>query len=126
MIKKHEQFAPCPNSPNCVSSKSKKSASSIEPLHYEGEEHPFTLIIPIIENMSRASLITQEENYLRFEFRSMLFSFIDDVEFSYDPENHLIHMKSASRSGYLDFGVNRKRLERIRKHFNRNLRPVLP
>lgn len=117
MTNKREKFAPCPSSPNCVSSKSDAVPHAIKPLHYEGKEHPFTLLLPILENMSRTSVITQEENYLHVEFRSMLFSFVDDVEFSYEPENHLVHMRSASRSGYFDFGVNRKRLERIRKHF---------
>ena len=122
MLKKHERFAPCPNSPNCISSKSDDSSHAIEPLHYDGEEHPFPILLSVIENIPRTSLITQEGNYIHVEFRSMLFSFVDDVEFSYDAEKHLIHMRSASRSGYFDFGANRKRLERIRKHFNLRIR----
>ncbi|MFT4552067.1 MAG: hypothetical protein ACI9S8_000689 [Chlamydiales bacterium] len=118
MTKKHEKFVPCPNSPNCINSKSDNPTHTIDPLLYEGKEHPFSLLIPIIEKMSGTSIITQEENYLHVEFRSMLFSFVDDVEFSYEAENKLIHIRSASRSGYYDFGANRKRLERIRKHFN--------
>ena len=61
--------------------------------------------------------VTVEDNYLHFEFRSAFFGFVDDVEFLIDPEDHIIHFRSASRAGYSDLGVNRRRMEQLRKAF---------
>ena len=56
-------------------------------------------------------------DYIHAEFRSLVFQFVDDVEFYFPPEKSIIHVKSASRSGYYDFGVNRRRVERVRAAF---------
>lgn len=71
----------------------------------------------IMKKMPRVKAITEEESYLHFEVRSMFFRFVDDVEFSHDKSEGLIHMKSGARKGYYDFGVNRRRLEKVRKEF---------
>jgi len=68
--------------------------------------------------MKRSRIITASPDYLHAEFRTFL-GFVDDVEFYIDGEQHLIHMRSASRLGYWDFGVNRRRLEAIRVEFDR-------
>jgi hypothetical protein len=62
----------------------------------------------------------QTDDYLHVEFKSKLMGFVDDVEF-YFPDSAVIHMRSASRVGYSDFGVNRRRLEKIRKRFQNRL-----
>ena len=67
--------------------------------------------------MKRAKIITDEGDYLYAEFTSLIFRFVDDVEFSFDDGNKLIHFRSASRLGYSDLGANRKRMEEIRKGF---------
>jgi len=69
----------------------------------------------IMKKMPRVKTITEEESYLHFEVRSIFFRFVDDVEFSHDKNAGLIHMKSAAQKGYYDFGVNRRRLEEVRK-----------
>lgn len=69
----------------------------------------------VVAEMPRAKIVILENNYLHVEFRSAFFRFVDDVEFLIDPEEQLIHFRSASRVGYSDFGVNRDRMERIRK-----------
>jgi uncharacterized protein (DUF1499 family) len=56
------------------------------------------------------------------EFRSRVFGFVDDVEFFFPAGQRVIHVRSASRTGYSDFGVNRKRIERMR----RQLEAALP
>ena len=58
-----------------------------------------------------------EPDYIRAEFRSRIFQFVDDVEFLFENQGNVIHVKSASRTGYSDFGVNRKRVEKIRAAF---------
>jgi uncharacterized protein (DUF1499 family) len=67
--------------------------------------------------MRRAKVITDTGDYIHAEFTSRLFRFVDDVEFSFDDTNKLINFRSASRKGYSDLGVNRKRMEEIRKRF---------
>jgi uncharacterized protein (DUF1499 family) len=62
-------------------------------------------------------VVTVKANYIHAEFRSRLFGFVDDVEFSFDEDPKTVHLRSASRTGYYDFGVNRKRMERIRAQF---------
>jgi uncharacterized protein (DUF1499 family) len=68
--------------------------------------------------MPRTDIVTLEEDYIHAECRSRIFGFVDDVEFWFDGANGVIHFRSASRMGYSDLGVNRKRMERIRKEFS--------
>ena len=112
------KFSPCPDSPNCVSSRSADKARFVEPLHYSGNrEDARQKLINILENTKRVRLVKAETEYLHAEFRSFLFRFVDDVEFYFVPEETIIHVKSASRTGYYDFGVNRRRVERLRSAF---------
>ncbi len=113
-----DRLAPCPNSPNCVSSQAGGGYHAIPPITYSGSrEDVLETLKALIQKMKRSRIITVSPDYLRAEFRSFL-GFVDDVEFSIDQEHHLIHMRSASRLGYWDLGVNRRRLEAIRAQFN--------
>jgi uncharacterized protein (DUF1499 family) len=67
--------------------------------------------------MERCTLVKADTEYIHAEFRSALFSFVDDVEFLFDDSAKLIHFRSAARTGYYDFKVNRNRMEDIRKRF---------
>ena len=67
--------------------------------------------------MPRTKLVAESRHYLHYEFRSFLFRFVDDVELLVDQENAAIQFRSASRLGYSDFGVNRQRMEEIRRRF---------
>ena len=113
-----EGLAPCPDSPNCVSSLAPDDKHKIEPLSYQGSrKQAREKIKAVIQKMENARLVTDTDDYLHVEFRSRWFKFVDDVEF-WLPENlNLIHIRSASRLGYSDFGVNRKRTERLRTLF---------
>jgi len=66
----------------------------------------------------QAGLALEEGDYLHAEARSLLFRFVDDVEFLFDADKQVIHVRSASRTGYSDLGVNRRRVERIRRAFS--------
>lgn len=113
------RLAPCPDSPNCVSSQSPPGPHAIEPLALrQGSDQALLCIKNIVSSLKRARITAEEGTYLRAEFRTLL-GFVDDVEFEVDTPSGLIHMRSASRLGYWDLGVNRRRLERIRSAFNR-------
>jgi uncharacterized protein (DUF1499 family) len=68
----------------------------------------------VIQNLPKTKIITETENYLYAEFTSALMGFVDDVEFLLDEEQKVIHVRSASRLGQSDLGVNRQRIETIR------------
>jgi uncharacterized protein (DUF1499 family) len=67
----------------------------------------------VIEAMPRAKIVREEPGYLHAEFTSKIFGFVDDVEFVIDEQRRRIDFRSASRVGYYDFGVNRKRMDDI-------------
>jgi uncharacterized protein (DUF1499 family) len=68
----------------------------------------------VIRSLPRAKLVDEDESYLHYEFTSLLLRFVDDVEFVFDDEAKTIHFRSASRTGYGDLGVNRRRMEELR------------
>ena len=109
----------CPDSPNCVSSQSGDPRHAIAPIRYEGTaEKARELLIKVVSGMKRSRIVISEKLYLHAEFTSAFFRFVDDVEFLLDDGKKLIHVRSASRVGYSDFGVNRKRVEEIRTRFD--------
>jgi uncharacterized protein (DUF1499 family) len=113
-----KRLSPCPDSPNCVSSQSTDPARFIEPLRYTGNRADARQkLIDLLKNSKRTRLISVEMNYIYAEFRSLMFNFVDDVEFYFFSEDRTIHVRSASRNGYYDFGVNRRRVERLRAAF---------
>ena len=119
------RLADCPTSPNCVCSQASDPDHQIEPFRFEGSSaEALTRLQSIVAAMSGARLVTADERYLHAEFTSRLFRFVDDVEFSIDPGTQTIQVRSASRVGRSDLGVNRQRLEEIRRRFDeaRNLR----
>jgi uncharacterized protein (DUF1499 family) len=109
----------CPDSPNCVSSQSADPRHAIDPLRYEGTVGKAReLLIEAVSGMKRARMTVVEERYLQAEFTSPLLRFVDDVEFLLDDGAKTIHVRSASRVGYSDLGVNRRRVEEIRSRFD--------
>ena len=112
------RLSPCPDSPNCVSSQSTNPARFIEALSYTGNlTDARQKLIELLEDSKRTRLISVETDYIHAEFRSLIFNFVDDVEFYFSSEDRIIHVRSASRTGYYDFGVNRRRVERLRGIF---------
>lgn len=111
------RLAPCPDRPNCVSSQAADPARYVEPLTYEGSrEAARQRLKQVITGMPRAVITEESPDYIRAEFTSAIMRFVDDVEFYFPPEP-VIQVRSASRLGYSDLGVNRKRVETIRKRF---------
>lgn len=71
----------------------------------------------ILRGLPRITIVQRETGYLRVEFRSLVFRFTDDAEFSFDDAARLIHFRSGARTGYSDFGVNRARMGKIAAAF---------
>jgi uncharacterized protein (DUF1499 family) len=103
-----------PASPNAVSSQA-ADAHQIAPLGYKGSpEQAMQALRTIIEGTPNTRIVEAKPDYLYVEYASSLLGFVDDVEFYFPPGANIIHVRSASRLGYSDLGVNRKRIEDIR------------
>jgi len=115
-------LAPCPKSPNCVSSVDPMDKHYVEPLRYAGnKDSAYQKLINLIASQQRARIVIKEANYLRAEFKSAILQFVDDVEFLFSADQPVIDVRSASRVGYYDYGVNRRRIEYIRNRWNQDL-----
>ena len=114
------RLAPCPGSPNCVSTQADREQQRMDSISLTIDTaDAMTALKRVVSAMSRAEIISADDNYLHAEFTSALFRFVDDVEFFLDREQRAIHFRSASRSGRSDFGVNRKRMQAIVSAFQR-------
>ncbi|MBW4684258.1 MAG: DUF1499 domain-containing protein [Komarekiella atlantica HA4396-MV6] len=113
------KLAPCPNSPNCVSSQSSDATHQIAPLSISNSEGAIATLKGIIQSLPRTKIITESQDYLYAEFKSALMGFVDDVEFYLDRKTNVIHVRSASRLGQSDLGVNRQRIETIRANLKK-------
>lgn len=109
------RFAPCGSRPNCVSSLSDDPARRVAPLPVSGDPAAaFAAARAAVAALPRIRVVVDEEGYLRAECRSAVFGFVDDLELRLDSERRAIDVRSASREGYSDLGVNRRRVERLR------------
>lgn len=107
---KNGKLTPCPGTPNCVNSQSSDAQSKIAPLPMMA----ISDLRKIIESMEKTTIIEETDNYLYAEFQTPLMGFVDDVEFYLDSAANVVQVRSASRLGQSDAGVNRKRVEEIR------------
>lgn len=113
----NDALRPCPNKPNCVSSESEQPYASIDPIGYSlSDEQAWSDIGSSVQDAG-GSIKQQGNDFLWATFTSRVFRFVDDVEVRMDKNKKLIHIRSASRAGHSDFGVNRKRVEKIRSLF---------
>ena len=113
------KLAPCPMTPNCVCSESFGSTPpSISPFPFSGS--PAHAMANVREAVIAAggTITTESEVYLAATFRSSFFKFVDDAEFRLSAEDSVIHIRSASRTGHSDLGVNGKRAALIRSKFD--------
>lgn len=107
---KDGKLTPCPSTPNCVSSQTEDSRFKIAPL--PGVK--ISQVKQVIQRIEGTTIIKETDNYLYAEFKSKFMGYVDDVEFYLDTNANVIHVRSASRLGKSDLGVNRKRIEAIR------------
>jgi len=111
------KLRPCPGTPNCVVSENSGKDSYIEPLTFSGEpgaawEHAKEALTGLGGRIEKNT-----GDYLWATFRSRIWRFVDDTELRLDAAGKVIHVRSASRVGKGDLGVNRKRIERLRNLF---------
>lgn len=117
------QLMPCPDSPNCVNSQQSAADEehAIQPIEFVGtRQQAQAKILHVLKDEERANIVVVEDDYIRVEFTSQIMRFVDDVEFYFPStasDSITIHVRSASRIGKSDFGVNRERIELIRNKF---------
>jgi uncharacterized protein (DUF1499 family) len=118
------RLAPCASSPNCVSSQATDDKHRIEPLRYTvSRAEAMAIVARAIAAMPRTRIVKQTDTYLHAEFTTAVLRFVDDVEFVVNDDAKLVHVRSASRVGYSDLGVNRRRVEAIRERVAAQLAP---
>ena len=117
-----KDLAPCPESPNCVFTRAQDEGHGIAPFRYQRSlVDAKAALKSIVLSLPRTTLVKEDETYLHIEFTSLLLRFVDDVELVFEDETKTVHFRSASRTGYSDFGVNRRRMEGIRKRIEGKL-----
>jgi uncharacterized protein (DUF1499 family) len=115
---KDGKLAPPKRTPNSVSSQADQADAEhyIAPIAFKGDAiAAMAAARKAVESMPGATVIRHEGGYLYAEFRTRLMRFVDDVEFAFDEKAGLLHVRSASRLGRRDFGVNRARVESLRR-----------
>ncbi len=113
------RLRPCPDSPNCVSSESDRPSSHVEPLTFKGPaEKAWSDLRETLREMG-GTIQEEKDSYLWATFTSNIFRFVDDMEFRMVSAGGLIHVRSGSRKGYSDLGVNRRRVEKLRALFSK-------
>ena len=109
------RLAPCPSSPNCVSSDATDGVHSIAAYRIRGDaDAAWTGLVSHLAELPRVEVVSDEGGYLQAVFTTRLMRYRDDVEFQLDPVAGVIRVRSASRIGHGDMGVNRERIESIR------------
>ena len=112
------RLKPCPNSPNCVSSLADDPGQRIDPFPLSGPPaETLAGLARAIGTFPRTAIVFNGEGCLRAEFRTRL-GFVDDLELLVDEAQGVVQVRSASRTGYWDLGVNRKRVEALRKVYS--------
>jgi uncharacterized protein (DUF1499 family) len=108
------QLKPCPNKPNCVSSLA-DDEHAIAPFEIkDGTTLNPQQVANLIEQLDTHVSVIFDEHRVHAEITSRVFGFVDDLDLLLQPEQNLIHVRSASRTGHYDFGVNRRRVEKLR------------
>lgn len=115
---KEGRLTACPDTPNCVCSQAASTDAEhyIAPIAYKtAPAEAMAKLKSVIEGMERTKVINETGDYLYAEFTTALMGYVDDVEFYLDPSTPgRLQVRSASRLGKSDLGVNRKRIETIR------------
>ena len=113
-------LTPCPPTPNCVNSESKVPVQHVEPLQVK-QNAAVTLekLTAVLKSMPRIRIIQSDTHYLRAEATSAVWRFVDDLEFLVKETTNGVEVRSASRLGHSDLGVNKTRIEHIRTEYDK-------
>ena len=108
-------LAPCPDTPNCVSSDAKDTEHQIQSYTLAlAPDEAWQAVRETMLKLPRTNIVTESDGYLHAESRSAVFGFVDDLELHLRPAAGFIAIRSKARLGHSDFGVNRKRIEQLR------------
>ena len=113
---KEGRLAPCPSSPNCVSSDAEDQAHRVEPFRIAAPaERTWETLREVVAALPRTLVVKATGDYLHAECASAIMGFVDDLELHLRSPEGTIAVRSASRVGYSDLGVNTNRVERLRQ-----------
>ncbi len=105
----------CPTSPNCVVSQNGDEKHAIDPIPYHVDrDQAKETLLKVLTVVPRTEVVEETDNYIHALSKSRIFKFTDDVEFYFPSDENVIHVRSASRVGESDLGVNKRRIEQIR------------
>ena len=111
-------LAACPDKPNCVCSQEAAGDHRIEALPFTGDaDAAFRQAVEAAKTLPGARLVEQQDGYARVECVTRVCGFVDDLELLLEADQNVIHVRSASRVGYSDLGVNRARVDALRQRF---------
>ena len=85
----------------------------------EAPELAFARVKALLGQTPRTVILEATDEYLHVLCRTLVFRFPDDLKCLLCPQDHVIHVGSASRYGFYDLGVNRRRVERLRRRLQR-------
>jgi len=109
------RLSPCPKTPNCVSS-DEPGSHFVEPLRLAARpEVAWREIRDLIKATPQTRIVTETDVFLHVEYRVFLTPFVDDVELELRASENIVAIRSASRAGTFDLGINRRRLEELRR-----------
>jgi uncharacterized protein (DUF1499 family) len=110
------RLAPCPGKPNCVCSDDSDPDRRVSPYRLKAApQEAWESLLTLMTELPRVKVVAASDTDIEAEVKSRIFGFVDDVVFQLRPEENIIAVRSASRTGYYDLGVNRKRIEAIRQ-----------
>lgn len=116
LIRADGRLSPCPQRPNCVSSVvDEADPQYIPPFNSHGNlADDIKKLERLIGSQPRSRIVERQDRLLWVEFESLVFRYVDDLIFRLVPEDGVIEVRSSSRLGHSDLGVNRRRLEKLR------------
>ncbi len=118
------RLRPCPSTPNCISSEGQGGYAFVEPLAYSATTTDAWQAIKQTVIATGGDIVSEQNTYLHATYATPLLRFIDDVEFRLDENHNVIHIRSASRVGRSDMGMNHKRVARIRTMFEKQIKSL--
>ena len=118
------EFGECPSSPNCVSSQATDEEHIIGSIRLAGPNSWQCLLEQATRMEGEPRIVVQREDYVRIEYTSQTMRFVDDLELKREPDT--AQVRSASRLGYRDFGVNRKRVNALQKTYGEQCLKTAP
>lgn len=109
------RLLPCPSTPNCVSSHDASEGRQVEPFRLTvPPQQAWTAVREVVAALPRTRIIAVDDGYAHATVRSRIFGFVDDLELQLRPREGIVAIRSASRTGYWDLGVNRDRVDTLR------------